>query len=102
AKPPTKTYSLSLHDALPIFQALKKHRTQMRWAAITAGLLTLAAIVAGVAMFSRNRVGPTLSVPEKSIAVLPFENRSEDKANAYLDRKSTRLNSSHSQISYAV
>src|SRR5437773_7011317 len=65
------------------FQALKKHRTRMRWAAITAGLLTLAAIVAGVAMFSRNRVGSTLSVPEKSIAVLPFENRSEDKANAY-------------------
>src|SRR5881392_494552 len=65
------------------FQALKKHTTRMRWAAITAGLLTLAAIVAGVAMFSRNRVGSTLSVPEKSIAVLPFENRSEDKANAY-------------------
>src|SRR5437016_440318 len=65
------------------FQALKKYRTRMRWAAITAGLLTLSAIVAGVAMFSRNRVGSTLSVPEKSIAVLPFENRSEDKANAY-------------------
>src|SRR2546421_350824 len=65
------------------FQALRKHRTRMRWAAITAGLLTLAAIVAGVAMFSRNRVGSTLSIPEKSIAVLPFENRSEDKANAY-------------------
>jgi len=26
---------------------------------------------------------PGLAVPEKSIAVLPFENRSEDKANAY-------------------
>src|SRR5437660_7112129 len=65
------------------FQALKKHRTRMRWAAITAGLLTLAAIVVGVAMFSRNRVGPMASIPEKSIAVLPFENRSEDKANAY-------------------
>src|SRR5438552_1788621 len=65
------------------FQALKKHRTRMRWAAITAGLLTLAAIVAGVAMFSRNRVGSTLSVPAKSIAVLPFENLSEEKANAY-------------------
>src|SRR5437773_7154010 len=26
---------------------------------------------------------PTASIPEKSIAVLPFENRSEDKANAY-------------------
>src|SRR5437868_4974282 len=65
------------------FQALKKHNTRMRWAAMTAALLALAAIVAGVAMFSRDRVGSTLSVPEKSIAVLPFENRSEDKANAY-------------------
>src|SRR2546423_3024530 len=65
------------------FQALRKHRTRMRWAAITAGLLTLAAIVAGVAMFSRNHVRSTLAAPEKSIAVLPFENLSEEKANAY-------------------
>jgi TolB-like protein/Tfp pilus assembly protein PilF len=28
-------------------------------------------------------VSPTATIPEKSIAVLPFENRSEDKANAY-------------------
>jgi TolB-like protein/Tfp pilus assembly protein PilF len=34
-------------------------------------------------MFSRYRVRSTLPAPEKSIAVLPFENRSEDKANAY-------------------
>jgi TolB-like protein/Tfp pilus assembly protein PilF len=46
-------------------------------------LLALAAIVAGVAMFSRNHGRLTLAAPEKSIAVLPFENRSEDKANAY-------------------
>jgi TolB-like protein/Tfp pilus assembly protein PilF len=65
------------------FQALKKHSTRMRWAAMTAALLTLAIIVAGVGMFSRNRVPSTLAAPEKSIAVLPFENRSEDKANAY-------------------
>ena len=65
------------------FEAVKKRRAQMRWAAMTAGLLTLAAIVAGIAMFSHYRMGSTLSVPEKSIAVLPFENRSEDKANAY-------------------
>src|SRR5436853_2630797 len=65
------------------FQALKKRSARMRWAAITAVLLALAAIVAGVAMFSRNRVPSTLAAPEKSIAVLPFENRSEDKANAY-------------------
>jgi TolB-like protein/class 3 adenylate cyclase/Tfp pilus assembly protein PilF len=65
------------------FQALRKHRARMRWAVMTAALLAFAAIVAGIAMFSRNRVPSTLSVPEKSIAVLPFENRSEDKANAY-------------------
>src|SRR5213594_320336 len=65
------------------FQALKKHRARVRWAAMTAALLALAAIVAGIAMFSRYRVRPTLAAPEKSIAVLPFENRSEEKQNAY-------------------
>jgi TolB-like protein len=65
------------------FQAQKKHRARMRLAAVTAALLALAAIVAGIAMFSRDRVRSTLSAPEKSIAVLPFENRSEDKTNAY-------------------
>jgi len=65
------------------FQALKKHRSRMRWAGVTAALLTLAAIVAGVAMFSRYRLRPTLAAQEKSIAVLPFENRSRDPDNAY-------------------
>src|SRR5229473_1832321 len=65
------------------FQALKKHSARMRWAAMAAALLALAAIVAGIAMFSRNRVRSTLSAPEKSIAVLPFENLSNDKENAY-------------------
>src|SRR5213592_3118976 len=65
------------------FQALKKYSARMRWAAMIAALLALAVIVAGIAMFSRYRVGSALAAPEKSIAVLPFENRSEDKANAY-------------------
>src|SRR5947199_2215813 len=65
------------------FQALKKHRARARWAAMTAALLALAAIVAGIAVFSRYRVGSTTAAPEKSIAVLPFENLSEDKNNAY-------------------
>src|SRR5450755_2478680 len=43
------------------FQALKKHRARMRWAAMTAALLALAAIVAAFAMFSRDRI----SAPEK-------------------------------------
>jgi TolB-like protein/class 3 adenylate cyclase len=65
------------------FQALKKHTAQMRWAATAAALLALMAIVAGIAMFSRNRVRSTLATSEKSIAVLPFENLSEEKANAF-------------------
>ena len=65
------------------FQALKRHSARMRWAGTTAALLVLAAIVAGLAIFSRYRMRSALAAPEKSIAVLPFENLSEDKANAY-------------------
>src|SRR5438876_852090 len=65
------------------FQALQKHKARMRWAAVAAALLAFAAIIAGIAMFSGYRVGSNLSAQEKSIAVLPFENRSEDKANGY-------------------
>jgi TolB-like protein/Tfp pilus assembly protein PilF len=65
------------------FQALKKRSAQLRWAMTTAALLALVAIVAGIAIFSRYRVRPTLPAPEKSIAVLPFENLSTDKENAY-------------------
>jgi TolB-like protein/Tfp pilus assembly protein PilF len=65
------------------FQALKKHSARMRWAATTAALLALAAIVAGIAMFSRYRVQPAPAAPKKSIAVLPFENRSASQENAF-------------------
>src|SRR5438477_5943987 len=65
------------------FEALKKHSARLRWAVTTAALLVLTLIVAGIAMFSRYRVPSTLAAPEKSIAVLPFENLSDDKANAY-------------------
>src|SRR5207247_1146993 len=52
---------------------------------MAAALLALAMIVGGIAMFSRNnRVRWTLAAPEKSIAVLPFENLSEEKANAHV------------------
>src|SRR5947209_413001 len=64
-------------------QAQKKRRERMRWGTAAAALLVLTAIVAGIAMFSRHRVRSTTPASEKSIAVLPFENRSDDKANAY-------------------
>jgi TolB-like protein/Tfp pilus assembly protein PilF len=68
---------------VPLKLAAQKRRNRMRWAAMGTALLALAGIVGGIAMFSRNRAQSTLGVPEKSIAVLPFESLSEDKGNAY-------------------
>src|SRR5438874_6767021 len=65
------------------FETVQRRRRRLRWTTMTTGLLALAAIVAGVATFSRYRMRPTPAAPEKSIAVLPFANLSEDKANAY-------------------
>jgi len=65
------------------FETLQKRRKRLRWVATVAALLALAAIVGGIAMFSRSRMRPTLAAPERSIAVLPFENYSRDPDNAY-------------------
>jgi len=54
---------------------------------MTALLLSGAALVIGSSIFFRHRSATTSDIPasvlEKSIAVLPFENRSADKENAY-------------------
>jgi TolB-like protein len=65
------------------FLALKKHRSRVRWAEVAIALLMLAAIVAAFVFVLRKPTRSTLSVAEKSIAVLPFENLSEEKANAF-------------------
>jgi hypothetical protein len=65
------------------FETLHKRRARLRWATMAAALLALAVVVAGIATFSRYRERSTLVVPEKSIAVLPFENHSRDPDNAY-------------------
>ena len=65
------------------FQALKRHRTRVRWAEVAIALLVLAAIIAGVVFFLRNPTRSSMAIVEKSIAVLPFENLSEEKANAF-------------------
>ena len=64
-------------------ETIQKRRKRLRWATMTAALLALAMIAAGIAMFSGYRVRSTLAAPKKSIAVLPFENLSEEKANAF-------------------
>src|SRR5712691_3950961 len=65
------------------FQTLQKHRSHVRWAEVTIAFLVLAAVVAAFIFVLRKPTRSVLSVAEKSIAVLPFENLSEEKANAF-------------------
>jgi TolB-like protein/Tfp pilus assembly protein PilF len=64
-------------------RAVKQRRWKM--AIIGGALLAIAACLAFfvVHRISTNRGGALSSILEKSVAVLPFENLSEDKANAY-------------------
>jgi TolB-like protein/Flp pilus assembly protein TadD len=65
------------------FQVLKRHRVRVRWTALAAALLLIAIIAAAFFIVSRKAATPASNAPEKSIAVLPFENLSEEKANAF-------------------
>src|SRR5690242_21689146 len=78
--PTTEIYTLSLHDALPILP-LRPHGRDLRTLPRTRG---------------RHR-GPRCPVPRQ----LRRTARGGDGPSAQ-DRKSTRLNSSHMSISYAV
>src|SRR5688572_32693442 len=69
----TEIYTLSLHDALPISRHASKP-------SVSGALLDV------LSAASADR----------------FTELADSKARAKQDRKSTRLNSSHSQISYAV
>src|SRR2546429_5005606 len=75
----TEIYTLSLHDALPIF---KGTRSRFRQGLIVAQVALTVVLLTGSGLLIRSLV-KVLSV-EKG------------------DRKSTRLNSSHGYISYAV
>ncbi len=65
------------------FQTVQKRRARVRWAAVAAALVVLGAIAAGVFFLARRPATSALRVLDKSIAVLPFDNRSSDKENAY-------------------
>src|SRR6266481_5595245 len=66
---------------------------RMPWHEVVLALLLVVALIAGGFFFLRHRASqqatnaaassPVGSVPEKSLAVLPFENLSEEKANAF-------------------
>jgi TolB-like protein/class 3 adenylate cyclase len=64
-------------------QVLKKHRARTRWTAFATALLLLAGIVITFVIVSKKSAKLASTAPEKSVAVLPFESLSEDKANVY-------------------
>jgi TolB-like protein/class 3 adenylate cyclase len=65
--------------------AAKRKRTAFRW--VSVGVLALLAAIAGIGFlffrYAPRFAAGALAVPEKSIAVLPFQNLSEEKANAF-------------------
>jgi TolB-like protein/Tfp pilus assembly protein PilF len=65
------------------FQAIRKHRARMHWAAIAIGLFVLAGIIGATFFFSRRPITSAVHLPDKSIAVLPFDNLSRDPDNSY-------------------
>ena len=67
-----------------------------RWALIAAAVMIIGGVAVGIPLFfhrlaiksasasiSKSSPSPASAIPEKSIAVLPFENRSDDRQNAY-------------------
>jgi TolB-like protein/Tfp pilus assembly protein PilF len=65
-----------------------KKTARFPWHEIVIALLLVAALIAGLILFvhrphTREAAATAATVPEKSVAVLPFANLSDDKANAY-------------------
>src|SRR3712207_8375544 len=79
----TEIYTLSLHDALPISDRAVGHHVRER-AAVD---LMVRAEVVGL---------------EREDPVVGAEAEEGERGQRHVDRKSTRLNSSHANISYAV
>jgi serine/threonine protein kinase/Tfp pilus assembly protein PilF len=80
-RPQTARELLSaIHRCYAKFSTEARARKRRTSFAVAGMALIVAAISAGAWMYQRAQ---SLAAMERSIAVLPFENRSEDKANAY-------------------
>jgi len=80
-RPQTARELLSaIHRCYTKFSTEARARQRRATFAVAGVALIVAAISAGAWMYQRAQ---SLAAMERSIAVLPFENRSEDKANAY-------------------
>ena len=56
------------------FQALKKHRSRVRWAEVALGLLGVAEVVAAFLFVLRGLMPPPLDAPARITRGLPYEN----------------------------
>src|SRR5262249_55476249 len=95
AKDPSQRPQSAVDVAQPLQLPLGQARTGTAYSTVAkrkplliagvAGVvvLTLAGVYFGGAKRHHEPVLPAPTIPEKSIAVLPFENRSEDKVNPY-------------------
>src|SRR5207249_10920442 len=92
--PTSDIYTLSLHDALPIYLATNRQRLV---AILSAALLALAVAGSGGHFRHRAESGSRLAFSGNQLAF-----RCSYFQQVQPDRKSTRLNSSHVSISYAV
>src|SRR5437879_3312897 len=64
-------------------QTQRRHTARVRSLLGATALLGVAALLVGIIIFSGNRSSLVQAAPDKSVAVLPFENLSEEKQNAY-------------------
>src|SRR2546427_8245574 len=95
----TEIYTLSLHDALPISLRYKESPTINRGATPDT---SYASAENGVQL--QNALDEIMRILSRLDEQRITEQKAliEKERNRIADRKSTRLNSSHSQISYAV
>src|SRR5207245_10441267 len=96
----TDTYSLSLHDALPISSG-SRHPLQFV-AIFLIALKFQARVPIRLPEESRPLGGSSHGRTQTGIAWARGRCRHAPERLRHLDRKSTRLNSSHGSISYAV
>src|SRR3712207_8868568 len=85
----TEIYTLSLHDALPIFGGI-----DIPFQYIRQALQHKKHVVSSNKKVLATHYKELVNMAKKNGVILAFE--------ASVDRKSTRLNSSHANISYAV